>query len=137
MDPEDAVTVKLSKPDALKLAASAQIQITRQRADFPNVFSLRGIPDRLPPASRLETEAGKGGLSSLHSVAVALGSNLGDRFANIEIALRLLEVPTSLLSDLPKNAQVSVVDTSFMYETAPMYVTDQPRFANCACMVCP
>jgi dihydroneopterin aldolase/2-amino-4-hydroxy-6-hydroxymethyldihydropteridine diphosphokinase/dihydropteroate synthase len=22
-----------------------------------------------------------------------------------------------------------------MYETAPMYVTNQPRFANCACLV--
>ena len=116
------MTIKLSKPNALALAASAQVQITRQRDDFSEIFS-RG-PSSTP------------GSSSLHSVALAFGSNLGDRFANIETALRLLEVPTSLLGDLPKDAQVSVVDTSFMYETAPMYVTDQPRFANCACMVC-
>lgn len=78
-------------------------------------------------------------LSSLpvHTAAIALGSNLGDRFANIEQALRLLEAPTHLC-DAPivgDNAEVYIVDTSFMYETAPMYVTDQPSFINCACMV--
>jgi dihydroneopterin aldolase / 2-amino-4-hydroxy-6-hydroxymethyldihydropteridine diphosphokinase / dihydropteroate synthase len=72
--------------------------------------------------------------SAKHSVAIALGSNLGDRFANIETALRLIEQPDQLLTDVAANT-VSVVDTSFMYETAPMYVTDQPRFANCACLV--
>ncbi|KAG1740941.1 Dihydropteroate synthase-like protein [Suillus lakei] len=69
-----------------------------------------------------------------HSVAIALGSNLGDRFANIETALRLIEQPSQLLVGVDADA-VSVVDTSFMYETAPMYVTDQPRFANCACLI--
>lgn len=69
-----------------------------------------------------------------HSVAIALGSNLGDRFANIETALRLIEQPNQLLASVAVDA-VSVVDTSFMYETAPMYVTNQPRFANCACLV--
>ena len=73
--------------------------------------------------------------SDLHTAAIALGSNLGDRFANIETALRLLEVPNTLLEGLDDEAKVSVIDTSFMYETAPMYVTDQPCFANCACMV--
>lgn len=73
-----------------------------------------------------------------HIVAIALGSNLGDRFANIEHALRLLENPCQLLdpSVLGDNAQLEVVDTSFLYETAPMYVPDQPSFINGACMVC-
>ena len=31
--------------------------------------------------------------------------------------------------------RIVVVDTSFMYETAPIYVEDQPKFINCACMV--
>lgn len=69
-----------------------------------------------------------------HNVAIALGSNLGDRFANIETALCLIEQPNQLLANVAADA-VSVVDTSFMYETAPMYVTNQPRFANCACLV--
>ncbi|KAH0831383.1 Dihydropteroate synthase-like protein [Lanmaoa asiatica] len=138
-DPNDRVAIKLSKPNALPLAGSAQVQITRKQDDFPHTFSPRAFHDRLLPlrtSTHLATETANNGSSpSLHSVAIALGSNLGDRFANIETALRLLEVPTSLLSDLAKDAQISVVDTSFMYETAPMYVTDQPRFANCACMI--
>ena len=56
--------------------------------------------------------------SILHIVALALGSNLGDRFANIETALRFLEVPSALLG--VDEATVSVIDTSFMYETGPM-----------------
>jgi len=91
--------------------------------------------------------------NGIHTVAIALGSNLGDRFRNIELALRLLEIPQQLLSSngqetdergemrgeedspLDLTAMVSVVDTSFLYETAPMYVTDQPSFINCACLV--
>ncbi|KAG6910042.1 hypothetical protein DXG01_013766 [Tephrocybe rancida] len=74
------------------------------------------------------------------TVAIAIGSNLGDRFYNIELALRLLEVPQVGLSseDLLQcgaGAYVTVVDTSFMYETTPMYVTDQPSFINCACLI--
>ncbi|KAF8624669.1 hypothetical protein AX17_007000 [Amanita inopinata Kibby_2008] len=76
-------------------------------------------------------------MPSSHRVAIALGSNLGDRFHNIELALRLLEEPDYILSS--PNAQnasafLDVVDTSFMYETAPMYVTEQPAFINCACI---
>ena len=93
-------------------------------------------------------------INGIHTVAIALGSNLGDRFRNIELALRLLEIPQQLLSsdgqeasddqgevkgeeDLPLEltATVSVVNTSFLYETAPMYVTDQPSYINGACVV--
>lgn len=75
--------------------------------------------------------------SSHHTAAIALGSNLGDRFANIELALRLLEAPQNLfkVDDDDEERFVAVVDTSFMYESAPMYVTDQPAFINCACVV--
>ena len=31
--------------------------------------------------------------------------------------------------------ELAVIDTSFLYETAPMYVTEQPSFINCACLV--
>ena len=98
----------------------------------------------------------------LHKAVVALGSNLGDRFAYIEAALRLLEQPARFLTphgcaldasyhssstvysaqSTPRVAdstalELAIVDTSFMYETAPMYFTDQPNFANCACLVRP
>jgi dihydroneopterin aldolase / 2-amino-4-hydroxy-6-hydroxymethyldihydropteridine diphosphokinase / dihydropteroate synthase len=64
-----------------------------------------------------------------HTIAIALGSNLGDRFQNIELALHLLERLSG------KDATIDVVNTSFLYETAPMYVTNQPLFINCACIV--
>ncbi|KAF8634372.1 hypothetical protein AX15_000943 [Amanita polypyramis BW_CC] len=79
---------------------------------------------------------------STHCAVIALGSNLGDRFRNIELALRLLEDPSYTLSSTtpssntnPQNVTLDIVDTSFMYETVPMYVTDQPSFINCACIV--
>lgn len=73
----------------------------------------------------------------IHTVALALGSNLGDRFHNIELALRLLEIPHDILdASEGESPAVSVVNTSFMYQSAPMYVTDQPLFINCACLVC-
>ncbi|KAF9491526.1 Dihydropteroate synthase [Pleurotus eryngii] len=78
--------------------------------------------------------------SGNHVVALAIGSNIGDSCRNIEYALRLLEDPSSHLQsgetgapDVP--ARLVVTDTSFMYQSAPMYVTDQPPFFNCACIV--
>lgn len=85
--------------------------------------------------SEMASESDKS--SPNHKAAIALGSNLGDRFANIELALRLLENPHQLLDPavLGKDAEVAVIDTSFMYETSPMYVMNQPSFINCACLV--
>ena len=51
---------------------------------------------------------------------IAVGSNLGDRFQNIRKALQLLEL----------DGNVRLTQTSFLYETEPMYVTDQPNFLN-------
>lgn len=73
-------------------------------------------------------------------MALALGANVGDRFRNIELALRYLENPEPILIEVRKNldnmeGDLRVVETSFLYETAPMYVVDQPSFINCACLV--
>jgi 2-amino-4-hydroxy-6-hydroxymethyldihydropteridine diphosphokinase len=51
---------------------------------------------------------------------IALGSNLGDRLANLEAAIARL------------TPAVAVTARSAVYETAPMYVTDQPAFLNMA-----
>ena len=74
---------------------------------------------------------------AISNVAIALGSNLGDSFHNIEYALRLLEyLPQEENSDGKDFLSfVRIIDTSFLYKTAPMYVTDQPPFINAACMV--
>ncbi len=54
------------------------------------------------------------------TVYLSLGSNVGDRQANLEQAI-------SQLSDLG-----TVKRRSALYETEPMEVTDQPWFLNCA-----
>ena len=127
------ITVGVEKSNALPLADSAEVEITRTLADYPSEET-----NLTPPDSDLSSLiAGITTLDDpvqpLHKVAIALGSNLGDRFANLEIALRLLEAPRAFLND--ELAELAVVDTSFLYETAPMYVTDQPKFINCACTV--
>ncbi|GJJ16112.1 hypothetical protein Clacol_010391 [Clathrus columnatus] len=61
-----------------------------------------------------------------HIVAVAIGSNVGNRYDNIESALRYLEANTDV---------VKICDTSFLYESEPMYVLEQDRFLNCAILI--
>ncbi len=53
-------------------------------------------------------------------VHLALGGNIGDRKANLRAALDRLA------------AGVGIDRQSAVYETAPMYVTDQPAFLNMA-----
>ena len=54
---------------------------------------------------------------------LGLGSNLGDRQANLEAALRLL------------HQRQGVVAVSSVYETAPWGHLEQPDFLNCACAI--
>ncbi len=56
-------------------------------------------------------------------VFIALGSNLGDRPVNLAGALSALD------------QFAVVIKRSPIYETAPMYVTDQPRFLNMAAQI--
>lgn len=54
------------------------------------------------------------------TVFLGLGTNLGDRAANLRAALAALQ-------------DVAEIDAvSAIYETAPLYVTDQPAFLNMA-----
>ncbi|KAJ3512686.1 hypothetical protein NLJ89_g3383 [Agrocybe chaxingu] len=124
------VTVRAAKPSALVFAESAEVQIVRTFDDYPELSTLNY--DKKSNLSSFKTPQ-----SSRHIVAIALGSNLGDSFHNIEFALRLLESPHDILHDDAEfiDAEVDIIDTSFLYETAPMYVTDQPSFTNCACMI--
>ena len=59
-----------------------------------------------------------------YRVYLAVGSNLGDRYANIHRALQLLTGSNTTSS------HTRLIRTSFLHETAPMYVTDQPAFLN-------
>ena len=55
------------------------------------------------------------------TIYLALGSNLGDRAANLRKALASLA------------PEIEVAAVSHCYETEPAYVVDQPRFYNLAC----
>jgi dihydroneopterin aldolase / 2-amino-4-hydroxy-6-hydroxymethyldihydropteridine diphosphokinase / dihydropteroate synthase len=57
-------------------------------------------------------------------VYIALGSNLGNRLETIERALSVFE-----------SHGIQVEDVSGLYESAPMYVEDQPQFLNAVCKV--
>lgn len=54
-------------------------------------------------------------------VYLGLGSNLGDRAANIKKALQLLE------------SQVAITTVSPLYETEPVGIKEQPWFLNAVC----
>jgi len=59
--------------------------------------------------------------STSTQVAIALGSNEGDRLANLAKGLKLMS-----------QAGVRVERVSSLYQTEPAYVEDQPRFLNAA-----
>ncbi|KAI7822649.1 Dihydropteroate synthase-like protein [Gamsiella multidivaricata] len=130
------ITVKMEKPSAIVFAGSAGVEITRDRAFFaksaankahtrgvPSVSAIHGLPG-LSADSKLQIR-GPVPAHLTHEVYLALGSNMGDSAANLTNALKMLE----------QGENVRVVDTSFMYETPPMYVTDQPPFLNAACKI--
>ncbi|KAF5745759.1 hypothetical protein HS088_TW07G01352 [Tripterygium wilfordii] len=54
-------------------------------------------------------------------VVIALGSNVGDRLNNFNKALKLIN-----------NSGIHITRHGCLYETAPAYVTEQPRFLNSA-----
>jgi 2-amino-4-hydroxy-6-hydroxymethyldihydropteridine diphosphokinase/dihydropteroate synthase len=62
--------------------------------------------------------------SPLHRAYIALGSNVGDRIAMVEQACQEMEA-----------RGIKVKKTSSLFETAPMYVTDQGAFINGVCEV--
>lgn len=143
------MTVRVSKPSALIFADAAEVEVTQSSgyssalvvapaAAVSESASISPTPSSdfagLLASALAETSVSPDDPEDVHTAAIALGANIGDRFANIERALLLLEQPSLLLSS-EDPMSLSVVDTSFMYETAPMYVTDQPKFINCACLV--
>ncbi|KND04741.1 dihydropteroate synthase [Spizellomyces punctatus DAOM BR117] len=124
------VTIRVEKPSAIVFAAAAGVEITRDRAFFGLKEPSSGSQE-VSPTSGGPTSRGTRGLdvhqdSRLsHTVLLAIGSNLGNRAQNIEGALCRLE----------GSPAIQIVDTSFLYETTPMYVADQPNFLNAAVKV--
>lgn len=147
------VTVRASKPSAVVCAEAPEVEITRTIRDgelapyLPSssqpVASTSSAP-LAPPSLSTTSDVATGSSilqdssssdSKVKKAALAIGANLGDRFANIELALRILEARGVHYNRLPADAYVHIVDTSFLYETEAMYVSNQPKFINCACIV--
>ncbi|KAI5792838.1 Dihydropteroate synthase-like protein [Pyronema domesticum] len=97
----EKVSVRMEKPSALTFAKAAGVEITRERSFFA------------AESDDVKLKAGE------HNVYIALGSNLGDRYANITTAVAAME-----------ERGIKVLRTSSLYQSAPMYVTDQPTFLN-------
>lgn len=60
----------------------------------------------------------------MHRAMIAFGSNVGRRISHIENALMEMD-----------KRRLNVKSVSSLYETEPMYVTDQDVFLNGACEV--
>ena len=133
----ERIQVSVDKPSAIMFANSAGVQVDRSRQFFENEArqhqaQVRGSthsddtttvqPTQVQPAASSLASTPSSGW---HIAAIALGSNIGDRVANVENAVRALSEADGCV----------LVDTSFLYETAPMYYLDQPSFLNGACKV--
>ena len=62
-----------------------------------------------------------GFLLQQHTIFLGLGSNLGDRQANLQSTLTLLA------------SRLTITKVSSLYETEPVGYLDQPRFLNAVC----
>ncbi|GAB7334444.1 hypothetical protein MBLNU13_g06447t2 [Cladosporium sp. NU13] len=80
--------------------------------------------DDIARPAQLDSKANRRG-QMRRGVVVALGSNVGNRVEEIEKACRAIDA----------DPDMRIVDTSFLYETKPMYVEDQERFVNGACEI--
>ena len=80
-----------------------------------------------------DTNASRGttpGSSRLARVYLAVGSNLGHRFQNIDSAIAMLSKNEDIANGEAPATVINLIHTSMLHETAPMYVTDQPSFLN-------
>ena len=133
------ITVRVEKPNAITFASSAGVEITRTTFSLEDKMRHLVLPylnrasfelkKRVDGASACTVSVDDAKLSEEdgHIAFLALGSNMGDSIANIKESLQLLE----------KDNNCKVLDTSFLYDTSPMYNVDQPRFVNAACKVKP
>lgn len=121
----EKVTVRAEKPSALTFADAAGVEVTRTRkwylAELENgsltssaaasTTNLQGAP--------LFPDSGNFVEDKVHSAFIAFGSNVGPSLTYIKQSIQELE-----------SRGIKVVETSSIYESDPMYVTEQPKFYN-------
>lgn len=120
------ISVRVEKPSAILFADCSGIEVTRDRVWLQQVLEAEE-----KAGQKFIHHAGKLNFSKEvpvnynQTAYIAFGSNIGDRVDNINKAFALLESECSCV----------VMDTSFLYETPPMYYTEQPAFLNGVCKV--
>ncbi|VVT47137.1 uncharacterized protein SAPINGB_P001561 [Magnusiomyces paraingens] len=115
------VTVRAEKPSALTFADAAGVEVTRTKEYFDDeekgavtVVSVNESAEKpLFPDSVNDDDGVE------HIVFIAFGSNVGNSLSVIKAAI-----------DQLKARDIAVLETSAIYESDPMYVTDQPKFYN-------
>ena len=108
-----------------------QLKDARFRSTVPKISTRnypvsRGFSTSMNPLSNSASAGSSRATkdSRLRRVFIALGSNMGDRISMIETACRLME-----------KRGIRIQRTSSLFETAPMYVTEQGEFVNGVCEV--
>lgn len=115
-------TIPIKDPSRSKAGIAAersQRELVNETFSACNIVLMRHQYEQSQP-SLLSTELQSG----LHRVLLALGSNLGNRVEMIESAVREMG-----------DRGLTVVRTSALYETEPMYLENQESFINGACEV--
>ena len=125
----EKVTVRAEKPSALTFADAAGVEVTRTRKWYlreleggsltssatASVLNLANKDGAAP----LFPDSGEFLEGQLHTAFIAFGSNVGPSLTYINNSIQELET-----------RGIKVVGTSSIYESDPMYVTDQPKFYN-------
>ena len=130
----ERVSVRVDKPQAFRsLPAVPGVQLSRSRNFFRRERELAAADAAtlLPPPPILTHTSRTGAPVTAY---LAVGSNMGDRVANIEAALTLLSRDAARGAET-LGAFLRVADTSWLYETPAAYVLDQPAFLNGALRV--
>lgn len=89
------------------------------------VQTFRGEPGEIQKKTGPANTSSGTLLKNARRAYIALGSNVGDRLAAIEHACRTID----------RSPDMRILRTSSLYETEPMYVENQDRFLNGACLV--
>lgn len=110
--PKVSVDVTLRKPSALPFATPT-IRASRTAASFAKRGGV------YPVGTRFHSTTAATVAAMPPRVFIAIGSNLGDRVGHVRRAVRLLQ-----------DGGCTLVDTSRLYESEPMYVENQERFLN-------
>ncbi|KAG2219355.1 hypothetical protein INT45_011263 [Circinella minor] len=119
------IRVQFEKPSAILFADASGIEVTRDRAWLNSVLEQEKQSNKVFAHHQVQEGIKEIPVSYTQTAYIALGSNVGDRVKNLYAALDMLETDCSSV----------VLDTSFLYETPPMYYTEQPAFLNAACKI--